>query len=643
MCMNKSHLPPLYRKMNKDIEFNDQFLTYFKYGIDKTTEKWYNHGINIVLNTTSLSHKEDILNKLVIIYPNKYEIYYYMGCIYKDKYPYKAFLWFQICFQLNPYYVENILDYVKTLFDLDMVMYFSKWYDSHHNIIDNINDLRVKYIIAAFYVKLGKLQKALDIYTYLVENIHEMPKQNIIFTYSNYAFILGKLGYLKETFLNYYKIIFPWITANKNEDFLQAEDAKLCIRSLYENYIIMYDYCYHDTEKRFALCREINNIYISSPSTKYTHNIIPTCILNKELPPSISIGYVSNDFQEHAVSNFIIPILKHHSPFFKIHLFTQKAVNISQVHSWNTNIITHSINYVDDDECAKLISDLKIDILIDLNGYTAGHRLSIFARTPSPIQVTYIGYPNSLCLDFIQYRITDSIADNKESKQIHTETLFYMPKCFLLFESMIQTAPIQLQKKNEGPILFGSLNRELKNSAEVLQTWAEIMKRVPNSHILIKIDSNDMYESRKEYYSKALNIDPSRIEIACKCTNAEYIELFSRIDILLDTFPYSGTTTTCNALYNSVPVITLYNKDYHCNNVSSSLLMNTGLGDFVAYSIEQYIEKAVILSTIQIDDRELIHQKFMKLMDPRSFMDNYENMLLKLYVHHWKNKMQQYK
>lgn len=624
----------LPKNMNEKILFHDQFQQIFKQGA--YDDAWYHLGIKLVINADTLSEKEDILNKMMIIYPDKYDLYYYMGCIYKDIQPYKAISWYRVCFQLNPNYIENILDFVKVLFDLDMIHYIIKWNEENNKVIDHIDDFRAQLLLGTIYIRAGKLQQALFIYNFLMDNIRNVPNTHVAFIYLNYAYLLGKIGYIKEAFLNYSNLIMPWIHRHANEDFLQSKDSQLAVKSLYENYIVLHDYIYHNINDRYALCRYINGkMKMQMKISPYKHGI-PSCILNKEIPTSITLGYVSSDFQDHAVSNFIIPILKHHSRFFKIHLFGQKVLNKMQVQSWNSNITVHHIQYMSDEDCAKLIFDCKIDILFDLNGYTDGNRLGVFAYNPAPIQVNYLGYPNSVSLDFIKYRITDGVADHNLSKQIYTETRIYLPKCFLLFESILQKEPLKIKDKSlDTPIVFGALNKELKNSAATLNTWSCILNNVPESKIIIKIDSIDMMESRKEYYSRALGIDSSRIEIVCKCSEAEYIELYSRIDILLDTFPYSGTTTTCNALYNSVPVITLYNKDYHCNNVSSSLLIHSELEDFIAHTPEEYIEKAVRLASLRITDIDLIHKRFMKLMDPEIFMGNYEKTLMKLYKVHW--------
>jgi predicted O-linked N-acetylglucosamine transferase (SPINDLY family) len=142
-------------------------------------------------------------------------------------------------------------------------------------------------------------------------------------------------------------------------------------------------------------------------------------------------------------------------------------------------------------------------------------------------------------------------------------------------------------------------------------------------------------DERTAYYldKLELNDDASRLIIVDKLSDKDYIQLFYKIDILLDTFPYSGTTTSCNALYNSVPVISLYHKDYHSHNVTSSLLINSGLPELVAYNEEEYIQKVIQLSTnleILNEYKRNIHTLFMKLMDKKEFMKSYEDLLINI-------------
>ena len=141
-------------------------------------------------------------------------------------------------------------------------------------------------------------------------------------------------------------------------------------------------------------------------------------------------------------------------------------------------------------------------------------------------------------------------------------------------------------------------------------------------------------ENRIKFYKDALDVEEDRLIIVEFCSNEEYMNLFYKIDILLDTFPYSGTTTTCHALHASTPVVTLYHKDYHAHNVSSSLLINSGFPELVSYSKNEYVEKVIDLCNQPeklAEYKTSIRQGFSELMEPKQFMKEYEDILSRLY------------
>jgi protein O-GlcNAc transferase len=244
--------------------------------------------------------------------------------------------------------------------------------------------------------------------------------------------------------------------------------------------------------------------------------------------------------------------------------------------------------------------------------------------------MTYLGFPNSTGLDSIHYRITDAISDHPESKQRFSEKLVRMPRCFLLFADVYKMTVIPKQVQ-PGRIVLGALNRESKNSVYVLSAWRKILAQCPTAVILIKLSGRDNEETRTKYYMDVLGINRDRlITVGVLASEAEFVQLYSQIDILLDTFPYSGTTTSCKSLFYSVPIVTKYHKDYHVNNVTASLLTNAGFPELVAYSNEEYVAKTVEL--IGDPDRisrykKEIKPRFSELMEPGAFMVEYETLL----------------
>jgi predicted O-linked N-acetylglucosamine transferase (SPINDLY family) len=406
----------------------------------------------------------------------------------------------------------------------------------------------------------------------------------------------------------------------------------------FSNSLCYADFLYSDNEEIFKQYLKINDYLPDNPCFHYEarkriiKNLYET---TNTLSRKIKIGYLSSDYMYHAVANFIIPILKNHDKSkFEIVLYANQSQFDAEIFT-SLKLQYHIINKMNDKEVATLINKHNIDILFDLNGHTVNNRLGVFTYHPAPIQIAYLGFPNTTGLKSIQYRITDEIADPPTSKQRYTETFLKLPRCFLLYKSINQDTPIIPRKTpTANKIVIAAINKENKNSTFALETWKKILKECPNVNILIKLETFDNNEERMEFYSQKLDTNPERIIIVNKLQNDEYNKLFTKIDILLDTFPYSGTTTTCNALFNSIPLVSLYNENYHAHNVSCSLLRNCGLGELVAKTEEEYIDivKNLVNNPSKIDEyKNTINGKFMNLMKPGPFMKDYENILINVY------------
>ena len=341
----------------------------------------------------------------------------------------------------------------------------------------------------------------------------------------------------------------------------------------------------------------------------------------------IRIGYVSSDFISHSVSNFILPILRNHNrDQFEIYLFANSET-VGDDYS-KLPVIINKIFSMQDKDVAAIINKLNIDILFDLNGHTVKNRLGIFSYRPAPVQMTYLGYPNTTGLTAMQYRITDSIADSPLSKQRYSEELIRLPKCFLLYDPIHKF--VVNPRKTQSRIILGAINKENKSNTELLNVWKTILEKCQNASILLKLESYDNKEERTSFYLKHLGVTKDRVIVLNKLSDKEYEKVFSMFDIMLDPFPYSGTTTTCNSLYNSIPVVTLYHPDYHVNNVSSSLLINSGFPELVANTKEEYID--ITVNLVNNPDRineykKTIREGFLRLMEPKQFMNSYESEL----------------
>jgi len=320
----------------------------------------------------------------------------------------------------------------------------------------------------------------------------------------------------------------------------------------------------------------------------------------KELNGRLKIAYISADFNFHPVGCFINHIIANHSRnqfeiFCYAHLVRQDEI---------TDHIRHHVDHfvditaLSDTDLAIRIHGDAIQVAIDLGGLTTNTRIAALAHRPAPVQITYLGYPNTTGLSTIDYRITDHHAD-ENNDEFYREKLLYMPQSFISYGFdtsgfRSDSAPSEIN----GYITFGSFNHVRKLNPEVIETWSEILKRVPDSRLILK--AKDMSDAMireniiREFGQHGISEDRLHLQGFTERYDDNF-KMYNEIDIALDTFPYNGTTTTCDALSIGVPVLTLVGNS-HAQRVSYSILKNIGFEESIAFSREQYIEKAVQLS-----------------------------------------------
>ena len=365
----------------------------------------------------------------------------------------------------------------------------------------------------------------------------------------------------------------------------------------------------------------------------------------------IKVGYVSGDFRSHPVAFFILPALLQYSKD-QFEIYAYSSVEPKMYTSTTDQIkslvdVFRDISSMDDEELAALIREDQIDILVDLSGHTAHNRLLTFARKPAPVQVTWIGYPNTTGLKPIDYRITDYYADPVGlNDAYYTEQLIRMPNSFLCYtnaDSVPEVGDLAYEKTKR--ISFVSCNNFAKVTDEIIKAWGAILERVPNSTLVLKarlLADEEFVEEVKIRFEK-LGLDSKKVEfLGQDKASTDHWNRYNTVDIALDTHPYNGATTTCEALIMGVPVITLAGKP-HVSRVGASLLSNIGLADLVAHTLEEYIDKAVSLAG---DIERLTYLKknlrpMMKaspLMNQREFTQDLEQ----LYKDMWYQCCQEY-
>jgi predicted O-linked N-acetylglucosamine transferase (SPINDLY family) len=220
------------------------------------------------------------------------------------------------------------------------------------------------------------------------------------------------------------------------------------------------------------------------------------------------------------------------------------------------------------------------------------------AYKPAPIQVTWLGYPDTTGMTQIDYRLTDIIADPPGSEKYYSEKLFYLPDIFLCYGPCGIQLPIgPLPYLETKRITFGCFNNSTKINPLIIDLWSQILKNVPNSQMLLKFKSGQDDEIRDMFLKRFedAGIARDRIAISGWLQSPHDLNLYNKVDIALDTFPYNGTTTTCQAILMGVPVVSLVGQ-HHMSRVGLSILTNLGMEFFAAPTPQQYIARATALA-----------------------------------------------
>jgi len=359
-------------------------------------------------------------------------------------------------------------------------------------------------------------------------------------------------------------------------------------------------------------------------------------------PKRLRVGFISGDFRTHSVAHFFEPILnsRDRSAFAYV-LYSNFHVQDAVTQRLRANADDwRDVWRLTDDALIELIRSDRIDILVDLSGHTAFNRLAVFARRAAPVQVSYLGYPSSTGLETMDYRITDAVTDPPvPADEWHCERLLRLPHsqwCFRPFGKLPIPGP--LPARATGFVTFGSFNNLTKASDTLLHCWAEILVKLPTSHLrLTRVRSAQRAAEIIAFFGQS-GVGPERIECVSYANDPPYGLQFAGVDIALDNYPYNGVTTTCESLYVGVPVISLHGR----NGVSRSglsLLGALGLGELAASTPEQYVEISVALGSDlpRLEQlRASLRERFERssLRDEKGFTAKFEGLLVTAWRRH---------
>ncbi len=534
----------------------------------------YNNLGNVIRNKGLIDEAETYYQKALQINPNFAIAYNNLGNIYTEKkLTDKAIVVFKKALQINPNFAEAYNNLGKVLDEIghfDEAMTYCK-----KAIQINPNYAEAYYNLGTIFPKIGQLSEA-DIH--LRRALQITP--DFLIAYSNLLF-----------YMNYNARYKPQDIFSEHLNF-----AKQFAEPLYPK-------IFQHTSDHLSRRR-------------------------------LKIGYVSPDFKRHPIAYFIEPVIAvHNREHFEVFCYSNKLEHDEitkriQDHAdqWR-NIVRMS-----DEDVTEQIRKDEIDILVDLAGHTRGNRILVFARKPAPVQVSWIGYLATTGLSTMDYKIVDSYTDPPgKTEQFHTEKLIRLPETFLCYLPDRDSPDVgPLPALSTGNITFGSFNNFAKVTPEVFTLWARVLNELPDSRLVLKgISFHD-----KTTYQYAIDmfiqrgITSERITLQSADPSPKHLESYNQIDIGLDTFPFNGATTTCEALWMGVPVITLAGTAYHAS-VGISLLSNVGFPELVAKTSDEYISIAVNLAK-DLEKLKSLREKLRDMMmcsplcDAKRFTANLE-------------------
>ena len=349
----------------------------------------------------------------------------------------------------------------------------------------------------------------------------------------------------------------------------------------------------------------------------------PQAFANTPIPDRrLRIGYVSGDLRRHPVGYFLQSILRNHaSDAVEVFCYSNNLKDDDLTASFQSEADHwRRLRGLTDEAAAGLIRADAIDILVDMSGHTALNRLPLFARRPAPVQVSWLGYFGTTGLTAMDYVLADRFVVPPGEEDAFTEQVWRMPGSYLCFMPPDMDVPVR-SRDVQGPVTFGSFNNLAKLSPHTVSLWARVVQSVPQSRLLLKTsqlaDAAVCQAVRERFAGHGIEAD--RLVLEGPSPRANLLASYNRVDIALDPYPYGGGTTTAEALWMGVPVVTLRGGTW-TGRVSESILSTVGLSDLVAGSQEAYVDLAAKLAADQ-DRRAALHATLRSRLEESPFCD----------------------
>ena len=569
------------------------------------------------------------------------KVYCNLGNLYKAlREPVRAEKYYKYAISLNPgdpypHYVLGNL-YKENNDNKKAITHYLNTLEIDNSHFDALNNL------ALTYKECGETHQAIET---LETVINTAP--NFLPAYNNLATCLRDVEKLKESIqcLEHLlkldgKFVDAWINlGNCHRDTAQPQRA---ISAYNEAISADRNNLAAHSNLLFQLCQDQGNLDLRLETLKSFSEAMSETINDEvKLNPSfrkstekLKVGFVSGDFKDHPVGFFLENLFKNiRKDEIELFAFSNSRQETAQTKVLKREVaVWRDIYAISDSEAAILINNYEIDVLVDLSGHTALNRLGIFKYRPAKFQITWLGYWSTTGLNEIDYIIGDKYV-NPTDKIGYTEIIYELPETYICFaEPRYALNVTETPAKTNNYFTFGCFNNAAKVTVDVIECWAEILHNVPQSKLMMKGKGFATYQKDWIKHQFQRNgIGEKRLLLEPASDRESLLAAYNEVDIALDPFPYTGGTTTCEALWMGVPVITLKG-DTFVQNIGTSILSNAGYSNFCCDSIMDYIFVATNLTkNLGVLNKERLERRYQVTKSPvfngNLFSRNFEKML----------------
>ena len=577
---------------------------------------FYNRG-NVLFELKNFDKALESYNKAIIIKPDYKKAHNNRGNIFKELNRFnEALKSYQIALKIEPNN-PDLYNNCGTIF-LELKKFDKAIENYKHAIKINTNYFEAYFNLGNTFNKIGKVDEAIKSYK---EALKINPKYAN--AYNNLGIVFKGQKKIEEAIICFRKTI----EINPNFDFLFGTLIQSkCI-------ICDWEFYFQDLDKLknkildnnrsappFSILSFFDSPKIQKKTSitwveqKFSKKNILKPIKKRQRNKKIRIGYYSADFREHAMSYLLVNL-------FELHDKSQfELIAFSFGPKANGEIFTRilkafdqfiDVNFKTDKEIAQLSRNLKIDIAVDLMGFTEKNRFNIFVERCAPIQINYLGYPGTLGSNCIDYIIADKVLIPEQNQKYYSEKIVYLPNSYQVNDSNINFSKKILKRKDfglsENDFIFCCFNQNYKITPTIFDAWMNILKRVKNSALWL-IEDNHISPKNLKKKAKQRNVDDRRIIFSKRLPHAEHLLRHKLADLFIDTFPYTAHTTASDALRSGLPLITIKGQSF-ASRVAASLLTTIDLPELITTTEKDYIELAVKIAK----DLKILNQLLEKL------------------------------